>query len=317
MTLYRTGEDSPVVDELIAAARSGKEVTAVVELRARFDEAANIDLATRLQDAGANVVYGVVGYKAHAKLLLVVRREGDKLRRYVHLGTGNYHPETTRHYTDLGFLTADPDVGEDAHKLFQMLTGLGKAKRLRKLQQSPFALLDEILELIDAEADEARKGRPARIIGKMNALSEPAVIRALYRASQAGVRIDLIVRGLCCLRPGVPGVSETIRVRSIVDRFLEHSRVFYFHAGGEERVLCSSADWMERNLRRRVEIAYPVLNEQLRRRVIDECLEASLRDDARAWELGADGRYSRVKPADGQAGVAAQALLLSRVTSAR
>lgn len=293
VTLYRTGVDSPVVDELMAAARAGKEVTVVVELRARFDEEANIDLATRLQNAGANVVYGIVGYKTHAKMLMVVRREEGELRRYVHLGTGNYHTGTSRLYTDLGFLSSRPELADDVQRLFQQLTGLGRATELHKLLQSPFTLHDRLVELIDAEARQAREGKPAHIMAKMNALSEPAVIRALYRASRAGVEIDLIVRGICCLRPGVAGVSERIRVRSIVDRFLEHSRVFYFHAGGEERVLGASADWMGRNLLRRVETAFPIADPELKGRAVEECLRTYLRDDASAWELRSDGSYER------------------------
>jgi polyphosphate kinase len=295
-TLYRAGADSPVVDALIEAAQSGKEVTAVIELRARFDEAANINLATRLQKAGAAVVYGIVGYKAHAKMLLVVRREGKKLRRYVHLGTGNYHIRTARAYTDFGLLTSDRHLCEDVHRLFQQLTGLGKARALKRIVQSPFALQRTLVALIDAEAARARKGEPARIVAKMNALSEPGVIQALYRASRAGVEIDLIVRGLCCLRPGVPGVSDRIRVRSIVGRFLEHSRIFYFLNGGDELVWCASADWMQRNFYRRVEALFPIEDKRLAARAIAEGLELYLEDDVQSWTLGADGRYRRSRP---------------------
>ncbi len=297
MTLYRTGPASPLADALIEAARHGKEVTAVVELRARFDEAANIDLATKLQEAGALVVYGVVGYKAHAKLLMVVRREGRRLRRYVHLGTGNYNPGTARAYTDFSLLSANREMGEDVHKLFQQLTGLGRVTRLKKLLQAPFTLARTLVALIDHEADRARNGRTSGIRARMNALSEPEIIRALYRASRAGVPIDLVIRGICCLRPGVPGVSETIRVRSIVGRFLEHSRVFHFHADGAELTFCSSADWMGRNLYRRLEVAFPVEDARLRARVIAEGLDASLLDNTQAWVLSADGRYKRVRPA--------------------
>ncbi|RMG19136.1 MAG: polyphosphate kinase 1 [Deltaproteobacteria bacterium] len=296
MTLYRTGVDSPVVDALIAAARAGKEVTAVVELRARFDEAANIDLAGRLQDAGANVVYGVVGYKTHAKMLMVVRREGRRMRRYVHLGTGNYHTRTTRLYTDLGLLTCDKEIGEDVHRVFMQLTGLGKVRRLKKLLQSPFTLHDALLKQIAREAEHAKKGKKARIIAKMNSLSEPQVIRALYEASRAGVEIDLIVRGICCLRPGIPGVSERIRVRSIVDRFLEHTRVFYFYNGGKETLYASSADWMVRNLFRRVEVAFPLEARALAQRAFKECLQVYLEDNQSAWILRADGTYQRARP---------------------
>jgi len=308
-TLYRCGPRSPLVDALLDAARAGKEVTAVIELRARFDEAANIDLATRLQEAGASVVYGVVGYKAHAKLLLVVRREGRRLRRYCHLGTGNYHPGTARAYTDFSLLTAQREVGEDVHKLFMQLTGLGKVTRLAKLLQSPFTLQRTLIALIDHEAERARQGRTSGIRAKMNALSEPSIIRALYQASQAGVPIDLVVRGICCLRPGVPGVSETIRVRSIVGRFLEHSRVFCFHADGEELTFCSSADWMSRNFFRRVEACFPIEDARLKARVIEEGLAASLADNTQAWLLQPDGRWKRSKPGPARPRCAQDALL--------
>jgi polyphosphate kinase len=295
-TLYRTGPDSPVVAALIDAARAGKEVTAVIELRARFDEEQNIDLATRLQDAGANVVYGIVGYKAHAKLLMIVRREVRRLRRYVHLGTGNYHVKTTRAYTDIGLLTCDREIGEDVHRLFLQLTGLGKSTRLKRLLQSPFTLHSTLLELIAKEAERAAKGQDARIMAKLNSLSEPSIIQALYRASRAGVSIDLIVRGVCCLRPGVKGVSENIRVRSIVGRFLEHERVYYFHNGGDPKVFCASADWMQRNFFRRVETCFPVDDTRLRARVVEETLTRYLEDNTQAWILQSDGRYKRAKP---------------------
>jgi polyphosphate kinase len=311
MTLYRTGPRSPLGEALIEAARAGKEVTAVIELRARFDEAANIDLATRLQEAGANVVYGVVGYKAHAKLLLVVRREGRQMRRYAHLGTGNYHPGTARAYTDFSLLTADRQVGEDVHKIFLQMTGLGKVMRLARLLHSPFSLHRTLIALIDSEAERARQGRTSGIRAKMNSLAEPGVIRALYRASQAGVPIDLIVRGACCLRPGVPGVSETIRVRSLIGRFLEHSRVWCFHADGEELAFLSSADWMARNFFRRVETAFPVQDARLKARLLNEGLAVPLADNAQAWTLGADGRWKRVKP--GAAPRCAQRLLLEEL----
>src|SRR5690606_912042 len=259
-TLYRTAKDSAIIEHLVQAARNGKDVTAVVELRARFDEEANLAFADRLQEAGVQVVYGVVGYKTHAKMLLVVRREGRKLRRYVHLGTGNYHAGTARAYTDLGLITADPAIGNDVHLVFQQLSGLAPAIRLERLLQSPFTLHAGVLERIEREAAHARAGRPARIVAKMNALNEAQVVRALYAASQAGVRIDLIVRGACTLRPGVPGVSENIRVRSIVGRFLEHSRVYWFSNGGAPETFCASADWLERNLLRRVETCFPILD---------------------------------------------------------
>ncbi len=308
-TLYRSGPRSPLVDALLDAARSGKEVTAVIELRARFDEAANIDLATRLQEAGASVVYGVVGYKAHAKLLLVVRREGRSLRRYCHLGTGNYHPGNARTYTDFSLLTAQREIGEDVHKLFMQLTGLGKVTRLQKLLQSPFTLQRTLIALIDHEAERARQGRTSGIRAKVNALSEPSIIRALYRASQAGVPIDLIVRGICCLRPGVPGVSETIRVRSIVGRFLEHSRVFCFHADGEELTWCASADWMSRSFFRRVETCFPIEDQRLKERVIEEGLAASMSDNTQSWSLQSDGRWKRNKAGTSRASCAQTSLL--------
>lgn len=316
MTLYRTGADSPLVDALIDAARAGKEVTAVVELRARFDEAANIGLATRLQEAGAIVAYGVVGYKTHAKMLLVVRREGSRLRRYVHVGTGNYHVATARAYTDVSLLSAAPALTEDVHRLFLQLTGLGRTARLKRMLQAPFTLEDEVIAAIEREAAAALEGRPARIVARMNALSEPRVIRALYQASRAGVPIDLLVRGICCLRPGVPGVSETIRVRSIVGRFLEHARVFLFHAGGAERVLASSADWMTRNLAHRVEVAFEIEDERLKRRTIEECLELYLSDNAQAWILDARGGYTRCEPG-AQSRRAAQEQLLEKLCGVR
>jgi len=296
-TLYRTGDTSPLVDALIEAARAGKVVTAVIELRARFDEAANIDLANRLEEVGANVVYGVVGYKCHAKMTLIVRREKGRLRRYTHLGTGNYHAGTARLYTDLGMLTADPEVGEDVHQLFMQLTGMGHVVELHQLYQSPFTLKPMLLDRIAFEAEEARAGRPARIQARMNSLSEPEVVRALYRASQAGVVIELIVRGICALRPGLAGISETVRVRSVIGRFLEHTRVFRFHAAGEDLVFCSSADWMNRNLERRVELAWPVRAPALKARVVRETLEIYLQDDTQAWQMRPDGSYERVQPA--------------------
>lgn len=312
-TLYRTGASSPFVQALIEAARQGKDVTAVVELRARFDEAANISLATELQEAGANVVYGVVGHKTHAKLILIVRREDGQLRRYVHLGTGNYHPVAARAYTDVSLLSADPQLAEDVHQVFLSLTGLGAARPLQKLWQSPFTLQQKLIQGIAAEAEAARRGQPARIMAKMNALTEPQVIAALYRAAQAGVEIDLIVRGICALRPGVPGVSERIRVRSIVGRYLEHARVWWF--GSQDRLYCASADWMERNLHRRVEVAFPIEDPQLAARVRLECLEAALRDSAGAWVLGADGQWTALRDAGG-AGFSLQTALMNGDASA-
>jgi len=294
MTLYRTGADSSLVDALIAAARGGKEVTAVVELRARFDEAANIRLATRLQDAGVTVVYGVVGHKCHAKMLLVVRREAGRLKRYAHIGTGNYHAGNARLYTDFGLLTADARVCSDVHKLFLHITGMGKARKLDVLEQSPFWLAERLIARIEAEIEAIKAGQPARIRAKLNALTDPSMIQALYRASQAGVPIDLIVRGTCRLRPGLPGISENIRVRSILGRFLEHHRVYCFHAGGEDVVYIGSADWMERNLFRRVEVGLPIVDSELKERLLDEGLDVYWKDNVQAWELNGDGRYTRV-----------------------
>ena len=294
-TLYRTGPDSPIVRTLVDAARAGKEVTVVVELKARFDEEANIELATRLQEAGAHVVYGVVGYKTHAKMLLVVRREGKQLRRYVHLATGNYHPRTARQYTDFGMFTSDNAIAIDVQRIFHQLTAPGRANKLKKLLQSPFSLHPRMIELIGREAAHARDGRPARIVAKMNALVEVQVIAALYEASRAGVKIDLIVRGICALRPGIPGVSDNIRVRSVVGRLLEHARVFLFQNDGAPQVYLSSADWMGRNFFSRIEVCFPVEDKRLRDRVIKEGLELYLQDNARAWELKSDGSYSRAR----------------------
>ncbi len=312
-TLYRSGKDSPIVEQLVQAARNGKDVTVVVELRARFDEEANLGFADRLQEAGVQVVYGVVGYKTHAKMLLIVRREGRKLRRYVHLGTGNYHSGTARAYTDLGLLTARPDIGNDVHQIFQQLSGLAPAIRLKCMLQSPFTLHAGVLMRIDREARIAREGRPARIVAKMNALNEPQVIRALYRASQAGVRIDLIVRGACTLRPGLPGVSENIRVRSIVGRFLEHSRVYWFGNDGAPELFGASADWLERNLLRRVETCFPMLDPEVAARVTDEAIDNYLADNLNAWELQPDGEYLKLVPAEGTPPHSAQAALLARL----
>ncbi|MEZ5447339.1 MAG: polyphosphate kinase 1 [Gammaproteobacteria bacterium] len=308
-TLYRTGSDSVIAQALIDAAKKGKEVTVVIELRARFDEEANIELADRLQEAGAHVVYGVVGYKTHAKMALVVRREERQLKRYVHLGTGNYHARTARLYTDFSLLTSDVAICEDVHKVFQQLTALGRPGKLRKLLQSPFTLHKGMLALIRQEADAARAGKPARIMAKMNQLTDPTVIGALYDASQAGVKIDLIIRGVCVLRPGIKGVSENIHVRSIVGRLLEHSRVFYFHNGGEPQVFLSSADWMERNLYKRVEICFPVEDKRLLARVVEESLHNYLSDNTQAWVLNADGSYRRLAPGTHKQRSAQQALL--------
>jgi polyphosphate kinase len=305
-TLYRAGSDSAIVGALAGAAQAGKDVTVIIELRARFDEEANIELANKLQEAGAHVMYGVFGFKTHAKLLMVVRREEKGLRRYCHLGTGNYHPKTARLYTDYGLLTADEPIGEDIHEIFLQLTGLTRIPSLRKLLHAPFSLHQALLSKIEREAEHARAGRPARIIAKLNALTEPTVIQALYKASRAGVDIDLIVRGVCCLRPGVRGVSERIRVRSIVGRFLEHSRVYYFENAGERDIYCGSADWMDRNLFRRIEVAFPVTSPDLQSRVTED-LHLYLADDCQAWDLKPDGRYHR---ASGAGHTSAQARLL-------
>lgn len=292
MTLYRTGDKSAIIDALVRAAKNGKEVTAVVELRARFDEDNNIQQATRLQDAGVHVVYGVVGYKTHAKMILVVRREDQKLRHYVHLGTGNYHHITSRFYTDFGLFTCRPAIGRDVTKIFQQLTSLGNTNDLEVVLQSPFTLHSGMLERIAREAENARQGKPARIIAKMNGLQEKQIIDALYAASQAGVQIDLIVRGICSLAPGIPGLSDNIRVRSIIGRFLEHHRVYYFENTGQEpQLYCSSADWMSRNLLARVETCFPVLDADCFQQVFTEGLAIYLEDTTSSWELQPDGSY--------------------------
>jgi len=316
MTLYRTGKRSPVLEALIEAARQGKQVTVIVELRARFDEERNIDLATKLQEAGASVTYGVVGYKTHAKMLMIVRREKHGVQRYVHLGTGNYHAGTARAYTDIGFLTARDEYGRDVDRIFNQLTGVGSTVELERLLQAPFTLQKTLLHLLEEEAEHARKGEPARVIAKMNALTNKAVIQALYRASQAGVKIDLIVRGACCLRPGIPGVSENITVRSVLGRFLEHSRLFYFRAGGRELLFCSSADWMSRNLVRRVETCFPIEDAGIRQRLLHEDLELYLGDDVRAWMLRSTGRYERRFPLEVEARDAQTSLLEDICTGA-
>jgi polyphosphate kinase len=294
-TIYRTGEDSELMRLLLAAAKAGKEVTVIVELMARFDEQTNINWAARLEEVGAHVSYGVVGHKTHAKMALVLRRENGQIRRYGHLGTGNYHPRTARLYTDFGLLTANQTMCEDMDKVFSLLTGLGARRPLKTLLQSPFTLHETMLALIRNEVANAKAGKKARIMAKMNSLLEPVIINALYKASQAGVRIDLIIRGACALRPGVAGMSENIQVRSIIGQFLEHSRVFYFYNGGEETVYLSSADWMDRNFFRRVELGFPVLDKRLKRRVINEAFLYALRDNQRSWKAQPDGTYVRVK----------------------
>lgn len=290
-TVYRTGIDSLVMTALIAAASSGKEVTVVVELLARFDEEANINWASRLEEVGAHVVYGVVGHKTHAKMAMVVRREDGKLRRYVHVGTGNYHPSTARLYTDFGLFTCNEEVCTDVNEVFMQLTGLGKAGKLKHLWQSPFSIHSQMLIAIDNEVQNAKAGKPTRIIAKMNALLEPEIIKALYVASGAGVKIDLIIRGVCALRPGIVGLSENIRVLSIIGRFLEHTRIFYFHSGGAHAIYLSSADWMDRNFFRRIEICFPVLDTKLKKRVLVEGLNVYLKDNRQAWEMDSDGNY--------------------------
>ena len=311
-TLYRTGDHSHIVDALVAAALAGKDVTVVIELRARFDEEANIELSTRLQEAGAHVMYGVVGYKTHAKLMLIVRREPEGIRRYCHLGTGNYHPGTTRSYTDYGLFTCDEAIGNDVHEIFLQLTSLTQTPRLRRLLQAPFKLHESLLAMIEREAGHARAGRNARIIAKLNALVDPQTIECLYRASNAGVRIDLIVRGVCALRPGLPGVSENIQVRSIVGRFLEHSRAYWFENGGRPQLFLASADWMERNFFRRIEVAFPIAQAKLRHRIRED-LEVYLADTSNAWLLQSDGGYRR---AAGESPVDSQAQLLESYAAA-
>ena len=317
-TVYRTGDDSALMQALIEAARAGKEVTVVVELMARFDELTNINWAARLEQVGAHVVYGVVGHKTHAKMAMVLRRErlrsGEAvLRRYVHLGTGNYHPRTARLYEDFGLFTADEEICADVHQVFQRLTGLGERSRLRALAQSPFTLLEMVLSSIQREIEHARAGRPAAISAKINALLSQQVIDALYEASAAGVQIDLIVRGVCALRPGVPGLSDNIRVRSIVGRFLEHSRVFVFHNDGDPAVWLASADWMDRNLLRRVEVAFPVRNPKLRERVIAEAITVHLGDNSGAWLMDGEGNYQRSTTRGRRRGYHSQRELMRRL----
>lgn len=296
MTVYRTGAQSALMEALIEAAAAGKEVTAVVELKARFDEAANINWAGRLEDIGAHVVYGVVGHKTHAKMLLVVRREAGGLRRYAHMGTGNYHPRTANFYTDFGLLTAHEGITEDVHQVFMQLTSLGKAGTLKHLWQAPFTLHEQVMRAIKNETEIARAGRPAAIIAKMNSLIEPTVIEALYEASQAGVKISLIVRGMCVLRPGVPGLSDNIDVRSIVGRFLEHSRIFYFLNDKKEDLFLSSADWMGRNFFRRIEVAFPILDPKMKKRVLREGIKPYLADNTQSWVMQSDGSYRHRTP---------------------
>jgi len=294
-TLYRAVPGSPIVEALIKAARANKEVVAVIELRARYNEEDNISLAEALSSAGVQVVYGVVGYKTHCKMMLIVRKEGKSIRRYVHLGTGNYHTVTSRFYTDFGMLSCEADLGEDVHRIFQQLTGLGRASKLKTMLQAPFTLQSGLISYIDIEAANARSGGKSRIIAKMNGLEEPEVIQALYKASMAGVKIDLIVRGICCLRPGIKGLSENIRVRSVLGRFLEHTRVAYFFNDGEPIVLCASADWMNRNLHSRIETCFPIRDKKLANYVVSTGLRPYLADNVGAWSLRSDGSYKRVR----------------------
>jgi polyphosphate kinase len=314
-TIYRTGMNSALMEALIAASRSGKEVTVVLELMARFDEEANINWADRLEQAGAQVVYGVVGLKTHAKVALVIRRDENGLQYYAHLGTGNYHLTTTRLYTDFGLLTANQVMGQEVNEVFIHLTSLTKPKPMTHLWLAPFALQNQIIKAIRNEAKIARAGRPGRIIVKINALVDESVIRALYAASHDGVKIDLIVRGACTLKPGVPGLSENIKVRSIIGRFLEHSRIYYFRNDLAHDVYLASADWMSRNLFRRIEVAFPVLDKALKRRVINEGLNPYLKDNSNAWELDADGHYTRRRARAKQVTFSAQHYLMALLGS--
>ena len=295
---------------LAEAARNGKEVTAVIELRARFDEESNIAVANVLQEAGAVVVYGIVGYKTHAKMILVVRRENNKLVRYVHLGTGNYHAGNARIYTDYGLMTTQKDLCEDVHRIFQELTGMGKMAKLKKLLHAPFTLHTQLIAFIDEEIAHAKAGKPAQIIVKVNALTEVQLINKLYEASQAGVQVDLIIRSICCLRPGLPGLSENIRVRSIVGRFLEHTRVYYFGNDGNSRLYCSSADWMDRNLFNRVEVCFPVEEPMLKKHIYQQGLLNYMKDNQGSWLLNGNGTWERVKLKEGEIPHNAQHVLL-------
>ncbi len=313
-TLYRTGSNSQIIKYLIRAASNQKEVTVIIELKARFDEQANIRLANRLQDAGCHVVYGVLSYKTHAKMMLIVRRENRKIVRYVHLGTGNYHAGTALAYTDIGLFTADKTLGEDVHRVFQQLTGLGRIPKPRKLIQAPFHLHKAMLDKINRETQHAEEGRPAKIMLRMNSLVEKRTIAALYRASQAGVKIDMVVRGICCLRPGIAGISENIRVASVMGRFLEHPRIFYFENNGESEVYCASADWMPRNFFRRIETCFPIENPDLKKRVIDETFTTYLSDNTHSWVLQKDGTYCRRTPGD-KTPKSAQTILMQKLGS--
>ncbi|MGB4912932.1 MAG: polyphosphate kinase 1 [Candidatus Dechloromonas phosphoritropha] len=311
MTVYRTGTDSVLMQSLIRAAQNGKEVTVVVELMARFDEEANIGWATQLEQVGAHVVYGVVGYKVHAKALLIVRREEGQLKRYAHLGTGNYHPRTARLYSDFGLMTANDEITQDVNEVFKQLTGLGKAGALEHVWMAPFTMQPNVVAAIAKEAEAAKAGKKAMVVAKMNSLLEPETIDALYQASQAGVQIELLVRGVCGLRPGVPGLSENIKVHSIIGRFLEHHRIFYFHDGGKESVYLSSADWMYRNFFRRIELAFPILDPKLKKRVINEGLKFYLADNQQSWDMNGDGVYQRRRSARAKPHSAQSELMLA------
>jgi len=311
LTLYRTSSDSPIIKSLIAAAQNGKQVVALVEIKARFDEASNINWARALEEAGVHVVYGVMGLKTHTKVLLVVRQEGDDIRRYVHIGTGNYNAKTARIYTDLGLLSCREELGADLTDLFNYLTGFSKQKSFRKLLVAPVTLRDRMVSLIRREIEHCKDGKPGRIIAKMNALIDPGIIKTLYEASQAGVEIDLIIRGMCCLLPGIPGVSENIRIISIVGRYLEHSRIFYFHNNGQEEVFIGSADWMERNLDRRVEAVTPVEDPACAKE-LKEILDTLLQDNRQAWDLQSDGSYIQRRRGQDEPEYSAQNLLMDR-----
>lgn len=311
MTVYRTGNDSELVQNLIWAARAGKQVVASIELFARFDEEANVELAKQLEEAGAHVVYGVMGYKVHAKMLTIIRQEGEQLRHYVHLGTGNYHQTTAKVYTDFGLLTTNNEIARDVDNIFSQITGVGKAGVLNLLFQSPFTLHDMVMKAIEREIFNALSGKKAEIIAKMNSLVENQIIRALYRASQAGVKITLIVRGACALRPQLPGISDNISVKSVVGRFLEHHRVFYFYDSGNEDVFIASADWMKRNFFKRVETCVPILNLQIKRRIIDESLKLYIQDNVNSWLMDADGNYTKI-PTLGKS-VSAQVFLMEKL----
>jgi len=311
-TVYRAGTDSELIEALIRAAQQGKEVTVVIELMARFDEEANLNWASRLEQAGAHVVYGVVGYKTHAKMSMVVLREGDSIKRYVHIGTGNYHSSTTKFYTDFGLFTCQPEICSDINEVFLQITGLGQHAPLQRLLQSPFTLQSQLITAIQREAEHAKAGRGGLIVAKMNSLEEPGIIQALYDASQAGVRIELIVRGICTLRPGIPGVSENIRVRSIVGRFLEHPRIFYFRDDRANSIWLSSADWMARNFFKRIEICVPVLDPAAKRRIMREGLRIYLRDNTQAWMMDKEGTYMRRSPGRSRP-FSAQSFLLNEI----